>query len=180
MLSLHDDFLKQLFSAFVTGIEYVFSLTEKVIKAECIFALTCVAGNYSFRSNDGNNEVFQNMFLDSEIAKSYAMHKGKCTYSLTHGVAPFLKDNITKDAAGTPFCYLFDETTTIQVKKQYDGYITYFSNTFGKVVSRYLGSIFCGHCTADDLFKHFNEVVKNSSLDKNYLMQLGMDGEHCV
>ena len=35
----------------------------------------------------------------------------------------YVKDLYIKDLIGTLFVFKFDETTTLQVKKQYDGYI---------------------------------------------------------
>lgn len=158
------------------GLDHAFSVQELTSRAECIYALKCVKSNFSLNSNDENNDMFKLMFPDSEVAKLYAMHSSKCTYVLTHGIAPYLKKTISRDASKAPFTYLFDETTNAQVKKQYDGYITYFSDSFGKVITRYLGSIFSGHCTANDLIHDFDEVLKKESIDRNYLLQLGMDG----
>ena len=45
-----------------------------------------------------------------------------------------------------PFTFKFDETTTSQIKKQYDGYIQYWYRKHGKVLSAYVGSLFLGHC----------------------------------
>lgn len=143
-------------------------------RAECIFALKCVTSNISFSANDGVEIMFQEMFPDSKIANSYAMASSKSSYVITHGIAPYVRSMIAKDACKTPFS--FDETTTSQIKKQYDAYISYFSNTFEKVVTRYVGSCFSGHCTAEDLLSDFNETIQRISLDQKYLVQIGMDG----
>ena len=54
--------------------------------------------------------------------------------------------------------------TTQQVKKQYDSYITFFSNQLKKVVTIYVRSLFFGHC--DDPLCHYFEFV-NKAFDKN-------------
>ena len=50
------------------------------------------------------------------------------------------------------YCFHFDETTTSQIKKQYDGYIPYFSKKYNQVVCEYAVSLFIGHCPAEALW----------------------------
>ena len=40
----------------------------------------------------------------------------------------------------------------------------------------YCGSLFVGHCTADDLLDHFDHFMKDFGLDVEYLLNIGMDG----
>lgn len=80
------------------------------------------------------------------------------------------------DFKGTPFSYKFDETTTSQVKKQYDGYVQYESKRFGDIVTRYCGSLFLGHCKAVDLKDHFFHFGRQLSWDINFLLQIETDG----
>lgn len=58
-----------------------------------------------------------------------------------------------------PFSFNFDETTTGQVKKQYDGYVPNF-----------------GHCTSDDLVQNDLEFGEQFKWNVKYLVQIGMDG----
>ena len=43
-------------------------------------------------------------------------------------------------------------------------------------VTTYCGSLFMGHCLADDLVEHFFEFMRNLDLDVKLLLALGMDG----
>ena len=81
-----------------------------------------------------------------------------------------------EDIKATPYTFHFDETTTSQVKKQYDGYVTYFSQKYMEVRTTYCGSLFVGKCAADDLVVHFYEFVKKAGLDTGFMIGLGMDG----
>ena len=45
------------------------------------------------------------------------------------------------DIKGKPVSIKFDETTTSQVKKQFDGYLTYFCEKSACVVTSYCGSL---------------------------------------
>ena len=70
------------------------------------------------------------MFPDSSIAKSYQQGRTKVKYVLQFGIAPYIKDLAMLDVQGKPFAFKFDEATTSQVEKQYDGHVTYFSDKF--------------------------------------------------
>ena len=57
------------------------------------------------------------------------------------GTAPYVFEKLTEDIHGKPFSFQFDETSTQQVKKQYDGYILFYSSTHQKIVTKYCGSL---------------------------------------
>lgn len=98
----------------------ILSHEDKVLSAEIVWALKTVKSNFSFASNDGNNETFGVMFPDSSIAADYKMSQTKCKYSIQFGIYPWIMEEMLKDFKGKPFSYKFDEATTSQVKKQYD------------------------------------------------------------
>lgn len=116
------------------------------------------------------------MFPGSSIAKSYSMADTKAQYRIKFGIAENLRKKLIYDVNNVPYSFLFDETTNNQVKKQYDAYLSYWSNRHDKVVCAYVGSLFVGHCTAVDLVEHYDEFVKRMELDSSYLLHLGMDG----
>ena len=97
------------------------------------------------------------MFPDSDIAKAYQEGETKMKYSLQYqyGIAPYIKENLIYGISNTPFSFKFDETTTSQVKKQYNVYAQYWSKVNNRVETRYCGSLFVGHCTNEDLLEHF-------------------------
>lgn len=149
---------------------------DLVVRAEILEAFKCVESNRSFQSADGDNERYRIMFPDSEIAKCYQQGQTKMKYNIEFGIAPYVIDMIKKDFFEQPFTFKFDETTTSQVIKQYDGYICYFSKSANNIITRYCGSIFMGHCTAKDLVEHFYEFIRKLRLDLDFLMNIGMDG----
>lgn len=81
-----------------------------------------------------------------------------------------------RDSKDKPFSFKFDETTTVQVKKQYDAHIQYESKTHQKILSSYCGSTFHGHCNANTLKDNFFEFKKKLSLNVKCMIQLMMDG----
>ena len=115
------------------------------------------------------------MFPDSEIAKSYSQGETKVKYVIQFGIVPYIKQLILGDIKGKPFSFLFDETNTQQVKKQFDAYLQYLSSE-NQISNIYAGSCFVGHCNSDQLFDHFHHFIKGLELNPNLLLHLGMDG----
>lgn len=153
-----------------------FSTEEQTLRAEILWAMKCAQSNFSFSSNTNLASVFRAMFPDSEIARNYGMSESKIKYVLAFGVAPYVRERLIDDLQSCPFTFLFDETTTSQVKKQYDGYVQYESRQYKKIITHYAGSLFLGHCTAEQLKSHFFEFGESLKWDLKYLLHIGMDG----
>ena len=62
-----------------------------------------------------------------------------------------------KDLIDAPFFFKFDETTTQQIKKQYDSFVTYYSFRFYRTI--YAGFLFVSYCASDDLVSHFLMLI---------------------
>ena len=69
-----------------------------------------------------------------------------------------------KDFKDQSFSFKFDESTTSQVKKQYDTYVQFWSSLHQQIVNRYCGSAFVGHCGSEELLNHFFSVSKRDGL----------------
>ena len=63
------------------------------LKAETLWAMNVVAKNYSFKSCEGSNELFQKMFPDSVIAKQFRCGERKASYMVAFGIAPSFSDS---------------------------------------------------------------------------------------
>ena len=158
---------------------YILIVTDAIhanCKAEIIEALHCVDSNASFASANGDGNKFRLQFPDSKIAEKYSQNETKIKYVIQFGLSPYFQRDLMKDLKGKPFSFKFDETTTSQVKKQYDGYVQYWSECHKGVVIAYCGTLFVEHCPAEKLVEHFYEFVKKVGLDVNYMLHLGMDG----
>ena len=150
---------------------------EKVCKAEINELLDLVDKNQSFSSCSGDGEKYRKMFSDSNIAKQFNQQETKAKYTIQFGIAQYVKEKLILDVSNKPSSFKFDETTTSQIKKQYDAYVTYFSYTNQVIVTAFCGSLFIGHCTAEeDLLSHFFEFIKRFGLNTFSLLSLGMDG----
>ena len=94
------------------------------------------------------------------------------SYVLQYGIADFFKEELIYDVKCVPCTFMFDETTTQKIDKQYVGYLRYWSPRDGQITNIYCGSLFVGHCT------HFCEFQTNLGLNVEYLLHFGMDGPH--
>jgi hypothetical protein len=146
------------------------------LRAEVYETLHKVEYNASFHSAQDDAKRFQLMFPGNNVAEQYACGATKATYLLTHGVSPYLKMRMIEDCANVPFTIKFDETTTSQVKKQFDMYICYWSPRHDEVVNKFVGSKFVGHCTAEDVHTHTMELMNEMKLSTQFLLHIGMDG----
>ena len=149
---------------------------ELVRKSEIIRALDCVGSNYSFASTSDDGKKYQEMFPDSEIAKRYQQGETKTKYTIQYGIYPYLKDLLLEDIKDVVFTFKFDETTTQQVNKQYDGYVQYWSKRFNCIKMSYCGTIMVDHCPAQKLLEHFLEFVNKVKLQLQFMLHIGMDG----
>lgn len=154
----------------------VLSSEQQKWNAEILRALNVVDKNHSFRSCEADTSLYKRMFPDSKIAGAYSQGKTKVKYIIEYGIAPHIREIVMKDIKERPFTFHFDETTTSQVKKQYDGYVTYYSLSKKEIRTSYCGTLFVGRCTAEDLITHFYEFMKKVGLDPTFMLSLGMDG----
>ena len=105
------------------------------------------------------------MYPDSKIAESYQQQETKVKYVLQFGIAPYIKKKLLEEVKDQAFCFKFDESTTEPVKRHYDAYFTYYSLSQKEALTSYFGSLFVGHCTAEDLIKHFYEFMNRYNLN---------------
>ena len=134
---------------------------DKILNAEILRALNTVDENYSFSSENGDSGRFKKLFPDSQIAAKYYQGETKPKYVVQFGLAPFVEDELITDIQKTPYSLKFVETTNSQTKKQYYGYISFFSRKLQKILTLFCGSLFIGHCTADDLVDHFLKFFRD-------------------
>ena len=152
------------------GSESTLTVQDQVLKAETLWALKTASDNIPFRTGDGMPELFQRMFVDSTIAQHMTMSKTMVSYMMGYGLGPhFLQMTVdgphflqmTVDgilsSPNTYYTIHFDETTTVQVKKQMDVLVRYFSETNGEIKVRFLKALVFGHAfgekVGDELLK---------------------------
>ena len=83
-----------------------------------------------------------------------------------------LKDKLKQKV----YSYHFDKTTTSQAKKQYDGYVTFYSELDCQIIIIYCGTLFVGMFPAKMLKQHMFEFLSKVNLCPPNLLSIGMDG----
>ncbi|XP_058628921.1 uncharacterized protein LOC131538802 [Onychostoma macrolepis] len=144
------------------------------MRAEVIWCLNTAVYHHSLNSNEGISDIFKSMFPDSDIAKTFTCGKDKTGYFMRFRLATFFKQQLvdTINKAG-PFVLMFDESLNQSTKKkQLDVHVRFWDDDC--VQSRYLGSQFLGHGTAQDLLHHIKECV--AKLNMRQLVSISMDG----
>ena len=136
-----------------------FSPEEQVVRVEIYQCLQVVSSNYSFSSTEADNNRFK-MFPHSRIAASYSQGKTKIRSNIQFGIAPYIKQVLLYDVNNMPYTFKLDESTSSQIKKQYDEYLQYWSTKYDEVINCYCGSLFVGHCTHEQLIEHYYEFTK--------------------
>lgn len=153
-----------------------FATKDDVTKAEVVWTLKTVMSHHSFNSGQGLNSLLQAMFPDSEIAKKFQLGPDKMAYMVRFGLSEYFRKELLNDAKmADSFVLAFDEALNKASQHgQMDVYIRFWDCKSNRVTSRYLGSAFLGHATADDLVNHFLASVEG--LDLRRLSQVSMDG----
>ena len=145
-----------------------------VLKAEVLWTLKTISSHCSYNSNENIEKIFRVMFPDSQIAAKFTCGSRKTSYICVFGLAEHFKEMLMKSVKGY-FTILFDESLNKKSQsKQMDIHVRFWEGN--KVITRYFGSQFLGHATANDMVKHFEESVVNSGLLVSNLAQISMDG----
>ena len=76
--------------------------------------------NHSFSSASDDGNIYRLMFPGHHAAKYYHCSATKSAYFLRYGITKLLKVERIGDIHQVLYTFKFDETTTSQVKKQYD------------------------------------------------------------
>ncbi|XP_028296859.1 uncharacterized protein LOC114458643 [Gouania willdenowi] len=143
------------------------------MKAEVLWTLNTIAKHQSYNGNEGISELFKSMFPDSDIATTFTCGSDKTAYIAKFGLAVHIKEELVSKVNKSPFVLMFDESLNETTKnKQLDVHVRFWDE--GQVQSRYLGSQFMGHSTAQDLLSHLKECM--DKLDLRHLVSISMDG----
>ncbi|CAF1096593.1 unnamed protein product [Didymodactylos carnosus] len=157
-----------------------FTFDDLVTISEIKWAMNVAQKGYSYRSVDDSSAIFKSMFPDSSIADKFSMGRHKLSYTIQYGLEPYFHDMMVDDLkrSNSFFSILIDETTTVQVKKQFDIMIRYWSELKKRVVIIYFHSEFFGHATAEHLKTALINSLEANGVDLNKLLTLSMDGQN--
>ena len=129
----------------------------------------------SVRFNDDIRETFNAMFPDINF-KDFSLNRTKSVFVINHGLAPYFQ-TLLIDALGKSEIHVhsFDKSLNDSTQtSEMDLYVRYWDDLDKLIKVRYYGSSFLGHCKANYLVEHFNELTKK--LKSENLYQISMDG----
>lgn len=135
-----------------------------------------VYSHQSISSSVGMLETARIAFPDSGILRSLQLDRTKLSYTIVHGLGPYLREKIeNRVESSIHFSIAFDESfNRISKTEQLDIIVRLWDAKEGKTSSRYLTSSFLGHTKATDILFAIKDSLKKFYL-KN-LVQLSMDG----
>ena len=151
--------------------EETMSLPDQIC-AEALWALKTAKDVFSFCSSDGFPHLLQRMCPDSELAKGVKMSCTKVSYVIGHGLGPYFLQKTVDDILNTPRTYFtlhFDETTTLQIKRQLDILVGTIHN---EVRVGFLKAAVFGHAYAESVANELCETLQKSSLPLKYLLYI--------
>ena len=129
------------------------TVSEKVSAAEAKWLFKISERDMTLRDCDFTPELFRQMFPDSQVAKQFSMSRQKASYVLQDGLGPLLSKWLVAsiNASEGAFTLMFDETTTLQNRKQMDLLVRFWDEKQNLVTTRYLTSLFFARATALDI-----------------------------
>ena len=119
----------------------------------------CVACNKTFRiDGSGISQVRSHMSGPTHLEHEKRMKNQVTFYRSDNGSTVTSKNKfvlLPYEQIVKAEVFQFDDTTTSHVKKQYDGFVQYWSKSQNLIVVAYCGSLFVDHCPAEKLVEHF-------------------------
>ena len=116
--------------------------------------------------------------FSGDTSKNFSLGRTKASYLFSDGLGPFLVKKLTHTINNSESGYtlMLDETTTAQTVKQMDLLIHHWCETHDEVRTKYLGSLFFGRATTEDLLEMVLKEIEDSGLSTEKLFDLSVDG----
>ncbi|CAL1299581.1 unnamed protein product [Larinioides sclopetarius] len=121
-----------------------FIASSQCLDAELKWSLKCVESHYSYNSCKDISNLFQDMFPDSKIAEKFSCGPTKCSYLISFGIVPYIKNVLFKCLGDVDvYSLMFDEALNKSLQtKQMDLHIRFWNEKNQEVETRYVTSSF--------------------------------------
>lgn len=131
--------------------------SAEAARASALWTMKTIYDHQSFTSNETLGPIMKKMFPTSDAVQQFSCGKDKTGYTVKYGLAPYFKGILVKDLKSQPMTLLFDESLNkVTQRKQLDLHVRLWDCNYVK--TRFFGSAFLGHSTADDLLSHFKVI----------------------
>jgi hypothetical protein len=89
---------------------HLYSVCDKSVISEVIWAFKCIVSNFSFSASDGITDLFQCMFSNA-LPKGFSMSRSKMKYLITDAIGPYFQQQLYKDVTNEYYSIIYDEIT---------------------------------------------------------------------
>lgn len=142
------------------------NVKDAISRAEIIVAAMAVEHHLSYKLMDHLSEIFPKIFPDSEIAKSYASKRTKCSAIVNNVLAESFKKDLLKDIhQAQHFSLIIDESTDISTDSVMAIVVKYFDLQKQSVQAHLLSLPVVKGQSAQQLFDTLYDELKASDLD---------------
>ena len=103
---------------------------DQATSAKILWMLKVSQSDYSLSSCDGLPQLFRKMF-PCPASEEFSLCRTKASYIMSDGVGPLMLKMLVEDLCNSEaaFTLMYDGTTTVQVKKQMDILVRYWSES---------------------------------------------------
>lgn len=150
---------------------------DEVLKAEVLWCMQIAASNLSFRSTEPICSTLAAMFPDS-LARDMQLSRTKATYIVSDGLGPHFRRELLQEVnqSKLPFVVHYDETTQVQVHKQLNVHIRYWSGTRNEVCVRFFKAFLFGHAEGQKVADVIMAGLEEEGIQVSNLLTLASDG----
>lgn len=142
------------------------NVKDAISRAEIIVAAMAVEHHFSYKFMEHLSEIFPKIFPDSEIAKSYASKRTKCSAIVNNVLAESFKKDLLKDIhQAQHFSLIIDESTDISTDSVMAIVVKYFDLQKQSVQAHLLSLPVVKGQSAQQLFDTLHDELKASDLD---------------
>ena len=163
--------------------------TAKARSAEAKFLFKVAESDYSLRSCDHTPELFSSMFRPplhktsdcAAVFDHFSLSRTKASYCISDGLGPLVMEKLKEQLESIDSCFtlLFDETTTVQHKKQMDVLIRFWSDQSGSIETRYIDSFFFGRAPGEKIVELLHQLMPTNEKDIwSKMFNISSDGPH--
>ena len=150
-------------------------VNAKARSAEAKWLFKVAESDYSLRSCDHTPELFSSMFKPlvhkkcdcRAIFDHFSLSRTKASYCISDRLGPLVMEKLKEQLQWIDSCFtlLFDETSTVQRKKQMDVLVRFWSDQSGHIETRYIDSFFFGRAPGEKIVELLHELMLPTEQD---------------
>ena len=121
------------------------------------------------------DELFHDIFPDSEIAKQYASKQTKTACIINGAVAPFFQQQLIECMRQEPYALSIDGSSDTGIEKMNPLTARIFSSVHGMVTTHFLNMCMSSSATAEGIFSKMQQVLLKHDISWMNCVGIGLD-----